>query len=392
MTNFKKLTIGELTIDRILAPAPSVQGIAALGIERIDHIELTVANARAALYFYYHVMGFSPVAYRGPQTGDREVSSIVLQQGDIFIVLRSPLRPSHPLQAAITKHSDHVSSISFTVPSCVDFYLEAVSRGGRAVLPPERHADSCGSAIIAEIGSYGDLTHRLVERKGYSGPFLPGYLPYQDVFSDLKPQSGIGLLNLDHAVGNVELGKMNHWVNFYEKVLGFTQLMHFDDKQISTEYSALMSNVMTNGNGKIKFPINEPAQGKRRSQIDEYLEFNDGPGVQHLAFRTADIITTIKTLRDRGLGFLRVPATYYDAVPARVGTIKEELSTLKELGVLVDRDDDGYLLQLFSKPVQDRPTLFFEFIQREGAVGFGAGNFKALFEALEREQAARGNL
>lgn len=369
-----------------------------LAINGIHHLEFYVANAKQAVQFYVNAFGFEPIAYRGPETGFRESVSYVLKQGQIYFVLTSALKPISQIAAAVHLHSDHVSDIALSVPDCRSFYAEALRRGAISVSAPHGSEDSCGSILSATIKTYGDTRHSLVESSGYKGLFWPGFVAYdsfgQEGQDSLGQSSakGVGLICIDHIVGNVELGKMNHWVQYYEHVLGFSQLQHFSDKDISTEYSALMSKVMKDGSGKIKFPINEPAQGKRKSQIEEYLEFNYGPGVQHVALETNDIIHTVKEMRRRGVAFLKVPKTYYDEVPKRVGSIKEDLKTISELGILVDRDEDGYLLQLFTKPVQDRPTLFFELIQREGSKGFGKGNFKALFEAIERDQAQRGNL
>lgn len=363
-----------------------------LGINGFDHIEFFVGNGKQSAYFYMQAFGFAPIAYRGPETGVRDTASYVLQQGNVRFVITSPLSPRHASAHGIMMHSDYVHAVALEVENCQLFYQEALRRGARPVLPPRQLEDDQGSAVVAAIGTYGDVQHTIVERGAYRGPFLPGYRPYEEVFGPAPTIAPVGIEVIDHVVGNVELGKMNEWVSFYEKVLGFREMLHFTDAQISTEYSALMSKVMRNGTGSIKFPINEPAEGKRKSQIEEYLEFNLGPGVQHIALHTSNIIKTVRALRDRGVQFLSVPSAYYEEVPKRVGDIDEDLAQIRELGILVDRDPDGYLLQLFSKPVQDRPTLFFELIQRAGAQGFGEGNFKALFEALEREQAARGNL
>ncbi len=371
--------------------APTVVGDP-LGIESIDFIELHAANARQASYYYVHAFGFTPLAYRGPETGFRDGASYVVRQKNATIVISSYLRSTHTYSKLVAAHGDTVLDVAFRVKNCEQFYAEAMRRGARSALVPTRYEDDRGVVKRAGICTYGNNIHSIVERQDYTGSFFPGFVPYTEAFPGTEVYTDVGIEAIDHVVGNVELGAMNKWVKFYEDVLGFTEMLHFSDKEISTEYSALMSKVMANGSGKVKFPINEPAEGKRKSQIDEYLDFHCGPGVQHVALGTKDILKTVEALRQRGVYFLRVPETYYDAVPARVGSIKEDLKKISALGILVDRDDDGYLLQLFTKPVHDRPTLFFEVIQREGSLGFGAGNFKALFEAIEREQALRGNL
>ncbi|MBN8549431.1 MAG: 4-hydroxyphenylpyruvate dioxygenase [Deltaproteobacteria bacterium] len=363
-----------------------------LAIDGIDYIELYVANARQAAFFYCQAFGFTPIAYRGPETGFREAASYVVRQKKATFILTSALRAGHPIAQQVMLHGDSVLDVAFTVDSCEQFYLEAVRRGARGVAVPTLYEDEHGPLKHASIAIYGHNVHSIVERKNYKGVFWPGFVPYEDIFPKHTFPGDVGIVAIDHVVGNVELGAMNTWVKFYQDVLGFKEMLHFSDKDISTEYSALMSKVMRNGTGKVKFPINEPAVGKRKSQIDEYLDFHNGPGVQHVALITGDILKTVSALRNRGVQFLKVPKTYYDEVPKRVGTIKQDLAIIADLGILVDRDDDGYLLQLFTKPVHDRPTLFFEVIQREGSQGFGAGNFKALFEAIEREQAERGNL
>jgi len=389
----RKQHIQEVT-HRWLEPASGSQTASsedALAIDGIDHLELYVGNAKQAAFFYTHALGFSLVAYRGPETGYRASASYVLQQGCAKIVISAPLRAVDPLHAPINRHSDHVHSIALTVPDCQRAYYEALKRGAFSACPPYQITDSFGTVRIAEIGTYGEVTHPLVERVNYTGSFMPGYLNAAEIFPLMSTPS-IGISAIDHIVGNVELGKMDFWVSYYERVLGFTEMLAFSKEQISTEYSALMSKVMRNGSGKVKFPINEPAHGKRKSQIDEYLEFNYGPGVQHIALRTDDIISTVTAMRARGVQFLSIPHSYYEALPGRIGKIKEDVAALGALGILADRDDDGYLLQIFTKPIQDRPTLFFEVIQREGSERFGEGNFKALFEAIEREQDLRGNL
>lgn len=353
-----------------------------------DHIEFYVGNARQAALFYQHCMGFECVAYAGPETGIRDRASYVLQQNKIRFVLTSALRPESEIAAHVHKHGDGVKVLALWVDDARKSFLETTSRGAVAVAEPQRIKDDSGEVVVASIKTYGETIHTFVERKNYKGPFLPGYKPRKST----SPANPLGLKYVDHCVGNVELGKMNEWVRFYEDVMGFKLLITFDDNDISTEYSALMSKVVSNGNGYIKFPINEPAKGKKKSQIEEYLEFYQGAGVQHIAIATDDIILTVAELRKRGMEFLHVPDTYYEDVMDRVGSIEEDLKDLKKLNILIDRDEEGYLLQIFSKPVQDRPTLFFEIIERNGAKSFGKGNFKALFESIEREQALRGNL
>lgn len=363
-----------------------------LAIDGFDHVEIYTESAKQSAYFLSHAFGFVPVAYRGPETGHRESVSIALRQGDVFVQLTSSLRPNTPIASFVHAHGFSTRDIAFKVGNCEAAYYEAMRRGAVSVSPPTEIKDGNGHVIQAAIHTYGDTIHSFVERTAYKGAYYPGFADYSRVFPRSVEIAEAGLQNIDHVVGNVELGKMNEWVSFYERTLGFSQLKHFSDKDISTEYSALMSKVMNGGHGKIKLPINEPAQGKRKSQIEEYLDFHGGPGVQHIAFATRDIISTVSNLRQRGVRFLFVPQTYYDEIPGRVGTIKEDLEQIKQLGILVDRDEDGYLLQIFTKPLQDRPTTFFEIIQRGGSQGFGAGNFKALFEAIERDQAERGNL
>ncbi len=357
-------------------------------INGTDFIEFYVGNAKQASHYYRSAFGFELLAYRGPETGTRDRASYLLQQNKVRLVLTTPLSPDHPIAAHIHRHGDGVRDIALWVDDAREAYQVAVERGARAAQEPTVLRDDQGEVVIAGIYTYGDTIHSLVERRSYRGLFMPGF---QAVKSQFRP-APVGLLHVDHCVGNVELGAMNTWVKFYQDVMGFRNLISFDDKDISTEYSSLMSKVVASGNDRIKFPINEPAQGRKKSQIDEYLEFYRGPGVQHLAIATNDIVQTVTALHDRGVEFLRVPSTYYDTVLERVGKIDEDLEPLKQLGILVDRDDEGYLLQIFTKPVEDRPTLFYEIIQRKGARSFGKGNFKALFEAIEREQALRGNL
>ncbi len=369
------------------APAPNAAHDT-FPINGTDFVEFWVGNAKQAAHYYRAAFGFRLTGYRGPETGVRDRASFLLEQNKLRFVLTSALGPEGEIQEHVTLHGDGVRDIAFWVDDARDAYAKAIERGARSAREPEVLRDEHGEVVIAAIRTYGDTIHSIVERKNYSGIFMPGFEPRASLF---EPES-TGLLYVDHCVGNVELGAMNEWVGFYERVLGFFNLLSFDDTDISTEYSALMSKVMSNGNGRIKFPINEPAAGKKKSQIDEYLEFYRGPGVQHIALATNDIVSTVTALRSRGVEFLKVPSTYYDTLLDRVGKIDEDLEPLRELGILVDRDDEGYLLQLFSKPVQDRPTLFYEIIQRKGARSFGKGNFKALFEAIEREQALRGNL
>jgi 4-hydroxyphenylpyruvate dioxygenase len=357
-------------------------------INGTDFVEFFVGNAKQAAHYYQSAFGYEPVAYRGPETGTRDRASYLLRQNKVRLVFTSAMSPDHPITDHVSRHGDGVRDIALWVDDARRAFELAVERGAKPAAEPTVLRDNDGEVVIAGIHTYGDTIHSLVERRNYQGTFMPGFQPMQSRFKTAP----VGLQHVDHCVGNVELGRMNTWVKFYEDVMGFRNLISFDDKDISTEYSSLMSKVVASGNERIKFPINEPAQGKKKSQIDEYLEFYRGPGVQHLAIATDDIIETVTALRDRGIEFLRVPTTYYADLQARVGTIDEPVDTLAELGILVDRDPDGYLLQIFTKPVQDRPTLFYEIIQRKGARSFGKGNFKALFEAIEREQALRGNL
>ena len=357
-------------------------------MQGVDHVEFYVGNARQAAHYYRTTLGLALTAYSGPETGVKDRASYVLQREKIRFVLTTPLRPHHDIAAHIHQHGDGVRDIAMEVENCEQAWRETTARGARSVRAPEELKDECGVVRVASIAAYGDTIHTFVERKGYTGPFLPGY---QATAAD-RLAVPIGITYIDHIVGNVGWGEMNKYVDFYRDVMGFSLYQHFDDKDISTEYSALMSKVMANGNGRIKFPINEPAEGRKKSQIEEYLEFYHGPGVQHIALGTGDIIATVSELQGRGMDFLRVPTSYYEALEGRVGKIDEPISELAKLGILVDRDDEGYMLQIFSKPVEDRPTLFYEVIQRKGSRSFGKGNFKALFEAIEREQAARGNL
>jgi 4-hydroxyphenylpyruvate dioxygenase len=355
-----------------------------------DHVEIWVGNAKQSAYFYEHAFGFLPVAYAGPETGVRDRTSYVLEQGDVRFVLTSALRPDHEVARHAHMHGDGVKDVAFRVPDASEAYRQALQRGARGVEEPRWIDDEHGRIQLSSIATYGEVVHSFVNREDYAGPYLPGYRAIES--EDGQVGLGVGLKLVDHVVGNVELGRMNHWVEFYERCLGFRELTHFTDEAISTEYSALMSKVMMGGDGRFKLPINEPAEGKRKSQIEEYLEFYGGPGVQHIAFATDDIVGTVEALRERGIRFLNTPDAYYEDVGERVGEIDEDWSALRRLKILADRDDEGYLLQIFTKTAQDRPTLFFEVIERHGAVGFGEGNFKALFEAIEREQALRGNL
>jgi 4-hydroxyphenylpyruvate dioxygenase len=355
-------------------------------IRRVDHIRHYVGNARQSAYYYQHVFGFGITAYSGLETGANDEVGWVLEQNDLRLVFSAPVRPGHPMADKIAHHGDFVQDIAFEVDDVDWAFKAATGRGAEVWREPHTLEDDHGKVRIASIKTYGDTVHSLINRDNYKGTFLPGFRP------ENQPGDPIGIIEVDHCVGNVELGKMNVWVKWYEDVLGFTNMISFDDKDISTEYTALMSKVMASGNGRVKFPINEPAAGKKKSQIDEYLEFFGGAGVQHVAMRTDDIIHTVSRLQARGLQFLTVPRTYYEVLEERVGTIEEDIDELAELGILVDRDDEGYLLQIFTKPITDRPTLFYEIIHRKGAKSFGKGNFKALFEAIEREQALRGTL
>ncbi len=353
----------------------------------IDHVEMWVGNAAQAAYFYEHAFGFRRTAFAGLETGVRDRASFVLEQGRIRLVLTGTLHSDSEIARHHARHGDGVRSIALSVPDVDEAYAEALGRGARGIANPADVADDDGTIRTATIAAYGDTLHTFVDRSGYEGAFWPGFKA-----SATTPADEDMLLAIDHIVGNVELGHMEEWVHFYERVFGMVEMIHFSDEAISTEYSALMSKVVASGNGRIKFPINEPAEGLRKSQIDEYLEFYEGAGAQHIAVATRDIVGTVAELRRRGVGFLEIPDTYYDEVPERVPEVAGQLADLREQGILVDHDDEGYLLQIFTKPVGDRPTVFFEIIERHGATGFGAGNFKALFEAIEREQDKRGNL
>lgn len=359
-----------------------------LPLNGTDYVEFYVGNAKQAAHYYKTAFGFQSLAYKGLETGCREYSSYVLAQDKIRIVLTTPLNSNSPINDHLRKHGDGVKVVALWVDDATKSYNETISRGAKSFMEPTKEEDSNGYVIRSGIYTYGETVHIFVERKNYNGVFLPGYQAWK---SEYNP-STTGLLYIDHMVGNVGWNEMNTWVNYYQKVMGFVNLLSFDDKDISTEYSALMSKVMSNGNGRIKFPINEPAEGKKRSQIEEYIDFYEGQGVQHLAMATNNIIETVSTLKSRGVEFLTIPTTYYDELQSRVGKIDENIAELAKLGILVDRDDEGYMLQIFTKPVEDRPTLFYEIIQRKGATSFGKGNFKALFESIEIEQAKRGTL
>lgn len=359
-----------------------------LPINGTDHIEFYVGNAKQSAMHYMAALGFELVAYAGPETGQRDRASYVLQQNKLRFVLTSSLQPDTPIAQHVYQHGDGVKVLALWVDDAEKSYYETTSRGAESAMEPQHLEDEWGQVVVSAIKTYGDTIHKFVERKNYKGAFLPGYVAKKSSY----PVKPIGLKYVDHCVGNVELGQMNKWVKFYEDVMGFKLLITFDDKDISTKYTALMSKVVSNGNGYVKFPINEPAAGIKKSQIEEYIEFYKGAGVQHIAIATDNILETVAEMRRRGVEFLYVPEVYYEDLKERVGTIEEDMQPLKEQNILVDRDEEGYLLQIFTKPIQDRPTVFFEIIQRKGAKSFGKGNFKALFEAIEREQELRGNL
>lgn len=359
-----------------------------LPLEGTDYVEFYVGNAKQAAHFYKTAFGFQSLAYAGPETGIKDRASYVIRQNKLTFVLTTPLRAGNEIADHIYKHGDGVKYLSLRVADASDAWDQTIARGAKSYMKPTKLTDEHGEIIMSGIHTYGDTVHLFIERKNYNGPFMPGFAKWESVYN---PPS-TGLLYVDHCVGNVGWNQMNPWVSFYEEVMGFKNILSFDDNDISTEYSALMSKVMSNGNGFVKFPINEPAEGKKKSQVEEYLDFYQGEGVQHVAIATSNIIETVTDLQKRGVEFLKVPGSYYDTVLERVGQIDEDLKPLRELGILIDRDDEGYLLQIFTKPVEDRPTLFFEIIQRKGAKSFGKGNFKALFEAIEREQELRGNL
>jgi len=359
-----------------------------LPLNGTDYIEFYVGNAKQSAFYYQAAFGFQMVAYAGPETGLRDRASYVLQQGKIRIMLTTSLDPESEITKHVAKHGDGVKVLAIWVDDAEKSYNETVKRGAKSHTPPQTLTDEFGEVKTASIHTYGETIHTFVERKNYTGAFMPGYVKKESNF----PVTPVGLQYVDHCVGNVGWGEMNQWIKFYEDVMGFKLLITFDDNDISTEYTALMSKVVSNGNGYVKFPINEPAEGKKKSQIEEYIDYYHSPGVQHIAVATNDILHTVAELRNRGVEFLVVPGTYYDELVSRMGKIDEDIEDLKKLNILVDRDEEGYLLQIFTKPVQDRPTIFFEIIQRKGAKSFGKGNFKALFEAIEREQAIRGNL
>ncbi|HSR20396.1 MAG TPA: 4-hydroxyphenylpyruvate dioxygenase [Anaerolineales bacterium] len=368
-------------------PRPLHEEADFLQIKAIDHVHFYVGNARHAMHYWWKAYGFRPVAYSGLETGNRQFASYVLESGQARFVLSAGYSPTSEIAAHHLVHGDGVKVIALEVADVESAWQATTSRGAKSAWAPREEQDGNGTFRTSAIHVYGETLHMFVDRGNYRGAFAPGYRPIAD-----KEARSTGLAGVDHIVGNVALGKMNEWVQFYHQVMGFRQLLHFDDKDISTEYSALMSKVMANGNGRVKFPINEPAEGKKKSQIEEYLDYYLTPGVQHIALITGDILQSVEQLRSNGVEFLRVPDAYYDALPERVGDIKEDLRAVHDLGILVDRDDEGYLLQIFSRPIQDRPTMFVEVIQRRGSQSFGRGNFKALFEALELEQAQRGNL
>ncbi len=359
-----------------------------LPLQGTDYVEFYVGNAKQAAHFYKTAFGFQSLAYAGPETGMKDKVSYVIRQNKLTFVLTTPLRTGNPIADHIYKHGDAVKVLALKVEDASSAWKETTKRGAASYQEPTTLKDDNGELIISGIHTYGDTVHLFIERQHYNGIFMPGFKKWESNYNPTET----GLQYVDHCVGNVGWNQMNPWVKFYEEVMGFKNILSFDDKDISTEYSALMSKVMSNGNGYVKFPINEPAEGKKKSQVEEYLDFYNGEGVQHVAIATNDIVKTVIELQNRGVEFLKIPHSYYETVLERVGKIDEDLTPLSELGILIDRDEEGYLLQIFSKPLEDRPTLFFEIIQRKGARSFGKGNFKALFEALEREQEARGNL
>ena len=370
-------------LDKVLQEAEDF-----LPILGTDHIELIVGNAKQSAFYYMTAWGFQPYAYKGLETGSKDSVSYVLKQGKIVLVLTTPLKSGGELNRHLNDHGDGVKTIALWVEDARKSYEETTKRGAKSAFEPKVLSDDKGEIVLSAIHTYGETLHVFVERHNYDGDFMPGYKAWSPEYSP----NDAGLLYIDHMVGNVDWGQMNKWVDFYNKIMGFAQIISFDDKDISTEYTALMSKVMSNGNGRIKFPINEPAKGRKKSQIEEYIDYYEGSGCQHIALATNDIIKTVTALKDRGVDFLYVPETYYDTVLERVGDINEDIESLKKLGILIDRDEEGYLLQIFTKPVLDRPTMFFEIIQRCGATSFGKGNFQALFQAIEREQELRGTL
>lgn len=359
-----------------------------LPLQGTDYVEFYVGNAKQVAHYYKSAFGFQSLAYSGPETGSKDKVSYALRQNKLTLVFTTALRPGDPVSEHVNLHGDGVKILALRVDDATSAWQETTSRGGKSYMEPTTLTDQWGEVVLSGIHTYGDTVHVFVERRNYKGPFMPGFREWKTLYNP----SPTGILYVDHCVGNVGWNQMNPWVHFYEKVMGFRNILSFDDNDISTEYSALMSKVMSNGNGYVKFPINEPAEGKKKSQVEEYLEFYKGEGVQHVAMATNNIVETVTQLRDRGVEFLQIPSSYYVDLLDRVGHIDEDMLPLQELGILVDKDDEGYLLQIFTKPVEDRPTLFFEIIQRKGAQSFGKGNFKALFEAIEREQSARGNL
>ena len=377
--------ISEIEVPRKMQPRKAVDF---LPLQGTDYVEFYVGNAKQAAHFYKTAFGFQSLAYAGPETGVKDRASYAIKQNKLTFVFTTPLRNDNEIAAHIQKHGDGVKHLALRVDDAADAWQQTTMRGAKSSQEPVSLRDENGEVVMSGIETYGDTVHLFIERKNYQGAFMPGYREWKSNYNPTET----GLLYVDHCVGNVGWNQMNKWVSFYENVMGFRNILTFDDNDISTEYSALMSKVMSNGNGYVKFPINEPAEGKKKSQVEEYLEFYNGEGVQHVALATNNIIETVTTLQSRGIDFLKVPSSYYDDLLDRVGNIDEDLEPLKELGILVDKDEEGYLLQIFTKPVEDRPTLFFEIIQRKGAKSFGKGNFKALFEAIEREQGLRGNL
>ncbi|WP_231402161.1 4-hydroxyphenylpyruvate dioxygenase [Panacibacter microcysteis] len=376
-------------MDTLIAPGKkAVNNTDFLPLQGTDYVEFYVGNAKQAAHFYKTAFGFQSLAYAGPETGLKDRASYVVRQHKLTFMFTTPLKANNAIADHIYKHGDGVKTLALRVDDAKDAWLQTTQRGAKSYLEPQTITDEHGEVVTSGIHTYGDTVHLFVERKNYNGVFMPGFREWKTVYNP----SSTGLLYVDHCVGNVGWNQMTPWVKFYENVMGFRNILSFDDNDISTEYSALMSKVMSNGNGFVKFPINEPAEGKKKSQVEEYLEYYDGEGCQHVALATNNIVETVTELQNRGVEFLKVPSTYYDDLLERVGHIDEDLEPLKDLGILVDRDDEGYLLQIFTKPVEDRPTLFFEIIQRKGAKSFGKGNFKALFEAIEREQDLRGNL
>jgi len=359
-----------------------------LPLQGTDYVEFYVGNARQAAHFYKTAFGFQSLAYAGPETGMKDRASYAVRQNKLTFVFTTPLHSANPIADHVYRHGDGIKALALRVDDAADAWRQTTRRGAQSYLEPVTLEDEYGTVVMSGIHTYGDTVHLFIGRNQYTGAFLPGYRKWESAYNP----TSTGLLYVDHCVGNVGWNQMDRWVNFYEEVMGFRNILTFDDNDISTEYSALMSKVMSNGNGFVKFPINEPAEGKKKSQVEEYLDFYDGEGCQHVALATHDIISTVTQLQQRGVEFLTVPDSYYNELEGRIGKIDEDLAPLKKLGILVDRDEEGYLLQIFSKPVEDRPTIFFEIIQRKGAKSFGKGNFKALFEAIEKEQEKRGNL